>query len=73
MKSRLVKLPQQFPPSRTEVADALTRFGITSTEEDIDLLFALTDDNKDGLINRTGTAYLPFLISDVMLINNSRT
>ena len=37
--------------TRSEVTEALTRFGISASEADVELLFAMTDDDNDGLIN----------------------
>ena len=37
--------------TRGELMEGLTQFGVNTTEDDIDLLFLMTDDNKDGLIN----------------------
>ena len=39
--------------TRSEVSEALTRFGISASEADVDLLFSTTDHNNDGLINHT--------------------
>ncbi|KAL5262446.1 hypothetical protein ACHWQZ_G007990 [Mnemiopsis leidyi] len=37
--------------SKTEIVDALNHFGITATDEDIEMLFSITDDNDDGMIS----------------------
>ena len=39
--------------NRSELIEGLTRFGITPTEDDVDLLFLMTDDNNDGLITHS--------------------
>ena len=48
---KLFDLNQDGYITRYEVKEALTRFGITASEEDLDLLFAMTDNDKDGRIN----------------------
>ena len=48
---KLFDLNQDGYITRYEVKEALTRFGITASEDEIDLLFAMTDDDKDGRIN----------------------
>jgi Ca2+-binding EF-hand superfamily protein len=49
---KLFDLNQDGFITRYEVKEALTRFGIAASEDEIDLLFAMTDDDKDGKINR---------------------
>ena len=39
---------------RSEVEEGLKRFGISTCEDDIDLLFDITDNDNDGLITQTG-------------------
>ncbi|XP_063690212.1 neo-calmodulin-like [Bolinopsis microptera] len=48
---KLFDLNQDGYITRHEVKEALTRFGITASEDEIDLLFTMTDDDKDGMIN----------------------
>ena len=38
---------------RSELVDALMRFGVQTTQEEADDLFNITDDNSDDLINHT--------------------
>eukprot|EP00116_Pleurobrachia_bachei_P012358 sb/3472620/ len=40
--------------TRSEVEEGLKRFGISTSEDDIDLLFDITDNDNDGLITQTG-------------------
>ena len=39
--------------SRSELEDALSRFGVAATEEEVVHLFDVTDDDKDGFISQT--------------------
>lgn len=37
--------------SRTEIVDALTHFGIAATDDEVEMLVSITDDNEDGKIS----------------------
>ena len=37
--------------SRLEIVDALTHFGINASDDDVEMIFSITDDNNDGKIS----------------------